>query len=80
MIMSRSFLIWHILEARAEIQKHFRSVFGSNENFKICFRDLLTLTGKDFTMILCYSATNLLFWHFVEKPNLKPGFNDVYLR
>ena len=24
-------------EARAEIQKHFRLFFGSNENFKICF-------------------------------------------
>ena len=28
-----------ILEARAEIQKYFRWVFGSNENFEICFRD-----------------------------------------
>ena len=26
---------------RAEIQKCFRWCFGSNENFKICFRDLL---------------------------------------
>ena len=32
------FLIW----PRAEIEKYFRSIFGSNENFKICFRDLLT--------------------------------------
>ena len=24
-----------------ELQKYFRSFFGSNENFKICFRDLL---------------------------------------
>ena len=29
-------------EARAEIQKYFRSFSGSNENFKICFRDWLT--------------------------------------
>ena len=29
-------------EARAEIQKYFLSFFGSNENFKIVFRDLLT--------------------------------------
>ena len=28
-----------ILEARADIQKYFRLFFGSNENFKICFRD-----------------------------------------
>ena len=31
-------------EARAEIQKYFRSFFDSNENFKICFRDLLTFS------------------------------------
>ena len=34
-------MIEPLLEARAEIQKYFRSFFGSNENFKICFRDLL---------------------------------------
>ena len=28
-----------IFEARAEIEKYFRSFFGSNENFKISFRD-----------------------------------------
>ena len=32
------------LEARAEIQKYLCSFFGSNENFKICFRDLLTFS------------------------------------
>ena len=26
------------------MQKYFRSIFGSNENFKICFRDLLTFS------------------------------------
>ena len=26
----------------AEIEKYFRSIFDSNENFKICFRDYLT--------------------------------------
>ena len=31
------FLIRPLLEARAEIQKYFHSIFGSNENFKICF-------------------------------------------
>ena len=30
-------MIWPILEA--ELQKHFSSVFGSNENFEICFWD-----------------------------------------
>ena len=32
------------LEARAEIQKYSHSLFGANENFKICFRDLLTFS------------------------------------
>ena len=36
----------HFLGARAEIQKYFRSFFGSNENLKICFRDLLTFTNN----------------------------------
>ena len=31
-----------VFEARADIQKYFCSCFGSNENFKIRFRDLLT--------------------------------------
>ena len=34
-------MIRPLLEARAEIQKIFSFFFGSNENFKICFRDLL---------------------------------------
>ena len=29
-------------EARVEIQKYFRWFFGSNENFKICFRESRT--------------------------------------
>ena len=42
MIMSHYFFfIWLILEARAEIQKRIRLFFGSNENFEICFWDLL---------------------------------------
>ena len=35
-------MIWPILEARVEIEKYFRSFFGSNENFKIWFWDYLT--------------------------------------
>jgi len=31
---------------RAEMEKYFRSIFGSNdENFKICFRDYLTFSN-----------------------------------
>ena len=40
--LSYIFLIWPLLEARAEIQKYFRWFFGSNEKFRICFRDWLT--------------------------------------
>ena len=40
--MSHPFMIWPNLEASADIQKYIRSFFGSNENFKICFQDLLT--------------------------------------
>ena len=36
-------MIWPTLEAWAEIQKYFHSFFCSNENFKICFRDLCFL-------------------------------------
>ena len=31
--------------ARAEIQKIFSLIFGSNENFKICFRDQLAFSN-----------------------------------
>ena len=34
MIMSHFFMIRPILEGRAELQKHFSSVFGSNEIWK----------------------------------------------
>ena len=34
----------------AEIQKYFRSFFGANENFKICFRDLLTFRSQGFDL------------------------------
>ena len=40
------------LKARAEIQKYFRSLFGANENFKICFRDLLIFMKGKFDMYL----------------------------
>ena len=33
------FLFDRFFEARADIQKYFRLFFGSNENFKICFKD-----------------------------------------
>ena len=42
--MSLYFFNWLILEARAEIQKSIPLFFGSNENFEICFWDLLTFS------------------------------------
>ena len=44
MILSHYFYDLTHLEAREEKQKYFRSFFGSNEDFKLCFRDLLTFT------------------------------------
>ena len=38
------FLNLPLLEARAEIQKYFRSFFGSKEHLRTCFWDLLTFT------------------------------------
>ena len=35
-----AFFYWtHIEEPRTEVQKYFRSIFGSNDSFKICFGD-----------------------------------------
>ena len=39
-------LIWLILEARAEFKKIFPSFFGSNENKKIFFWNLLTFSSS----------------------------------
>ena len=41
----------------AEIQKYFRSIFGSNENFKICFRDELTFKKRSLKIILWFLVT-----------------------
>ena len=37
-------MIWTILDARGERQKYFCLIFGSNENFKISFRDYMTFS------------------------------------
>ena len=37
-------MIWPILEARAEIQKYFRSFFGSNEDIQKSFWNYLTFS------------------------------------
>ena len=74
-------MIWPILEARAEIQKYFRSFFRSNENFKICFRDLLTFRLKMLTeswSCVCklFSTFYALFFRFQQSgrpPSNRPG-------
>ena len=35
-----------LVDMAAEIQKYFCLIFGSNENFEICFRDLLTYISR----------------------------------
>ena len=37
----------YISEARAEVRKYFRSIFGENENFKKSFRNQLTFIKND---------------------------------
>ena len=41
-------LFWFdpFLRPRAETEKYLCLIFGSNENFKICFRDYLTFRGR----------------------------------
>ena len=41
-------MIWPILEARAEIQKYFRSFFGSNEDIQKSFWNYLTFTSTTY--------------------------------
>ena len=41
-----SFLFDH----KTKIEKYFRSIFGSNENFKIGFRDYLTFNKTKFAL------------------------------
>ena len=36
----------HFKDLGQKYKKNFRSIFGSNENFKICFWDLLAFTLK----------------------------------
>ena len=50
---SLTLLYW--FDLRAAIQKYFRSFFGANENFKICFRDLLTFSNTNIYFLGDYS-------------------------
>ena len=78
-------MIWPILEARAEMQKYFRSFFGAIENFKICFRDLLTFTSNVLSELvwkLAHRATivNYFLLNYVKKITTKittaPGLHN----
>ena len=82
--LSDIFLIRPLLEAKAEIQKYFRCFFGSNENFRICFRYLiyLILTFRKTVKVFFSETTfhdfdtslienNVAFVYFLKNPNLK---------
>ena len=58
-----SFTFQVFFEARAEIQKYFRWFFGSNENFKICFRDLLTFSCS---LALVHLITSSHVWAKIQ--------------
>ena len=53
-------------------KKYFRSFFGSNENFKICFRDLLTFRVEEAPELPCHSC---LFFKIDLKVN---GFTSKF--
>ncbi len=72
MIMSHYFFNWLILEARAEIQNKNRCFFGSNENFEICFWDLLTfrITLGTFRVWSQMLPTKLVNSQYMRNPTI----------
>ena len=54
-------MIRPLLEARAKIQKYFCLFFGSNENFKICFRDLLTFRPSFRPVLILHYITSVSY-------------------
>ena len=46
-------MIWPILEAKTEIQKYFRSFFGSNEDIQQTFWNYLTFSLITLNVELC---------------------------
>ena len=79
-------MIWPILEARAETQKYFRSFFGSNENFKICFREDLTFSKRSVARArsrwynifsICIQAKRTAWQNYIHaETNLPSLFTD----
>ena len=53
-------MIWPLLEARTEI---FSFVFGSNENFIICFWDLLTFSTGTWKLFIRKIRQSFLIFH-----------------
>ena len=43
-----------------EIEKFFCSIFGSNENFKICFRDYLTFKRLTLKLVTCMTTNQVV--------------------
>ena len=65
-------------EARAEIQKYFCWFFGSNENFRICSRDLLTFrrgskAGQDYIECIVEHRKEKSISHSVARTKLVPN-------
>ena len=56
-------MISPIQRARAEIEKYFRSIIGSNENFKICFRDYLTFRSSKGHLFSKHPRVNQNYFH-----------------
>ena len=63
-------MTWPILEARAEIQKHFCSFFGSNEDIHKSFWNYLTFSMP---LIKLFTATYILKLHcgIINRPNFR---------
>ena len=54
-------IIWPIFEKKGRNIKNSSFVFGSNENFKICFKDLLTFKDGQ-CHISMKNISNINFW------------------
>ena len=71
-------MIWPISEARAEIQKSFRSFFGSNEDIQKSFWNYLTFSN---TLIKYFATLELHFWRTRNKmifPNVQHVLHFVF--
>ena len=79
--MIHYFFNWLILEARTEIQKKNHLFFGSNENFEICFWDLLTFSTErvaEFVSMKCDFGVKMhTIFQFIFELNSSFGVHSV---